>query len=107
MTTLADIEKQLSACRNVAELRQLIESLCIELGEVLNVTLICASKNAARKLCVVDLIPGSADIQTCAHRLGGRVFGHSAIILDVIPHPEFFCTAGFHNDTPDCICVPK
>jgi len=106
-TTLIDVERQLTACRNVAELRQRLESLCLGLAEILNVTLICTSKEATQKLCVVDLIPGNTDIQTCAHRLGGRVFGHSAIILELIPHPEFFCSTGFRKDAPDCICVPK
>lgn len=98
----------LSACRNAGELRHTLESLCAEFGSILNVTLMCDQGSPRKKLCVVDLIPGDGDIQRCAERLGGRVFGYSAVILDILPHPDFGCPRGI---TPrrrsECSCVAK
>ncbi|MBI2305921.1 MAG: hypothetical protein HYU78_01330 [Rhodocyclales bacterium] len=101
-------QSMLSACRNVGELRSALESLCAEFGSVLNVTLMCGHGSSQKKLCVVDLIPGDSDVQNCAQRLGGRVFGYSAVILDILPHPDFGCPRGVSGSQQrECSCVAK
>ncbi len=103
----AHVASRLGSCRNAAELRSEIEALCADVGAVLNVTLLCGSDEADRKLCVVDLVPGEADIQSCAGHLGGRVFGFSSVIVDIALHPEFVCPRGLTPEAPGCSCTPK
>lgn len=101
-------EATFSACQNVGELRHALESLCTEFGSILNVTVMCGHSTSRKKLCVVDLIPGGGDIQRCAERLGGRVFGYSAVILDILPHPDFGCPRGIASPRQaECSCVAK
>jgi hypothetical protein len=102
-----DISHHLGNCRTVAELRATVETQCAEFGTVLNVTLICGNDQPERKLCVIDLVPGSTDIQYCADRIGGRVFGFSSVIVDLLPHPEFICPRGSTGELPGCSCIPK
>ncbi len=104
---LERIHQQFSACRDAAELRALIESLCKEFGRVLNVTLMCGSSHPHKRLCVIDLIPGDTDVQSCAHHLGGRVFGYSSVIVDVVAHPDFRCPKNVQPIPSGCSCVAK
>lgn len=101
------ISDRLGQCLNAAELRATVDSACTELGEVINVTLICGNDNPDKKLCVIDLILRQTDIQACAERIGGRVFGYSSVIVDIVPHPDFLCPRGVDGDVPGCSCVPK
>lgn len=101
------ISHHLGNCRTVAELRATVDTLCAEFGSVLNVTLVCGNDQPERKLCVIDLVPGSADIQDCAERIGGRVFGFSSVIVDLVPHPEFVCPRGSADELPGCSCIPR
>lgn len=108
MNLLADcISHRLGQCRNAAELRAMVDSACTELGQVINVTLICGNDNPDKKLCVIDLILDQTDIQACAEQIGGRVFGYSSVIVDIAPHPAFSCPRGLAGDLPGCSCVPK
>lgn len=101
-------EVALSACQDIGELRRALEILCTEFGNILNVTVMCGLGTSQKKLCVVDLIPGDGDIQRCAERLGGRVFGYSAVILDILPHPDFGCPRGTAGPRQsECACVAK
>lgn len=102
-----DVPSQLSASRNVAELRGIVDSLCADFGQVLNVTLVCEKGQPEKKRCVIDLIPNHTDIQACANRLGGQVFGYSSVIVDITPHPDFHCPRNQQSDAPGCACVPK
>ncbi|MBW7900327.1 MAG: hypothetical protein H3C26_02545 [Rhodocyclaceae bacterium] len=102
-----DIAARLGACRSAAELRGEIDALCAEFGAVLNVTLLCGDDGGDHKLCVIDLVPGEADVQACAARLGGRIFGFSSVLVELALHPRFTCPRGLSPNTPGCSCVAK
>lgn len=101
------VSQRLGQCLDAAELRATVEAACAALGEVINVTLVCGNDNPDKKLCVIDLVLDRTDIQACAEEIGGRVFGYSSVIIDIVPHPDFRCPRGMTDDVPGCSCIPK
>lgn len=94
-------------CTNTTRLRARIETLCANLGEVLNVTLVCNKPPARGSLCIVDFIPGHGGIERLAERLGGSRFGDNAVSFAISLPPGFSCQSGFPPTRNGCSCVPR
>ncbi|MFC5302974.1 hypothetical protein [Azospira restricta] len=106
--TGSDVQRLLSACTSVGEIRNALNALCADFGNVLNVTVLCGNNSPQKKLCVVDLVPDDSDVQRCARHLGGRIFGYSSVILDLVPHPQFGCPRGVEAPPAiDCSCIAR
>jgi len=102
-----NIAASFGECRTPAELRRRIDTLCAEFGPVFNVTLLCSGNPAEKKQCVIDLVPGQADIRRCAARLGGSTFGFSSVLIELSLHPEFTCPKTPEPETVGCSCAAR
>lgn len=102
-----NIAASFDECRTPAELRRRIDTLCAEFGPVFNVTLLCGGNPAEKKQCVIDLVPGQADIRRCAARLGGSAFGFSSVLIELSLPPEFACPRTPEPETVGCSCTAR
>ena len=104
MTRSEKTRSRLQECRNVHELRDAISELCRDIGNILGVTVLCASNTPGNGMCVIDFPPEANAASRCAAALGGRVFGYHSVILSFPYHTEFACTRGFPPAAPSCSC---
>ena len=110
-THARQLRERLSACATASDVRQTLESLCAEFGEVRNISLLCSRDTPNIAMCIIDFSDRDGNpedsVSRCAQALDGRIFGFNSVIVTFTPATGYRCGQSFPPTSASCSCHPR